>query len=114
MEAPPVADPRSDTTLDCQFDMGGEELYAVKWYKDDQEFFRYAPGHNPDTTTFPVEGVRLASTLTDCGLDHCRVTLHQPSREHGAGAYRCEVSSEAPAFRLASQTRKIVIAGEPF
>nr|CAH7769113.1 unnamed protein product [Callosobruchus chinensis] len=41
MEAPPVADPRSDTTLDCQFDMGGEELYAVKWYKDDQEFFRY-------------------------------------------------------------------------
>nr|CAI5855186.1 unnamed protein product [Callosobruchus analis] len=43
MDAPSVADPRTDTTLDCQFDMGGEELYAVKWYKDDQEFFRICP-----------------------------------------------------------------------
>ncbi|CAH1969909.1 unnamed protein product [Acanthoscelides obtectus] len=40
MDVPAVADPRGDATLECQFDMGGEELYAVKWYKDDQEFFR--------------------------------------------------------------------------
>nr|CAI5855188.1 unnamed protein product [Callosobruchus analis] len=46
MDAPSVADPRTDTTLDCQFDMGGEELYAVKWYKDDQEFFRYVHSHS--------------------------------------------------------------------
>jgi hypothetical protein len=40
MNAPHVADLREEMKLDCQFDMGDEELYAVKWYKDDQEFFR--------------------------------------------------------------------------
>lgn len=40
MSAPLIADPRDDMNLDCHFDMGSEELYAVKWYKDDHEFFR--------------------------------------------------------------------------
>lgn len=40
MTAPVVADLREIMELDCHFDMGNEELYAVKWYKDDQEFFR--------------------------------------------------------------------------
>ncbi|CAG9819995.1 unnamed protein product [Phaedon cochleariae] len=39
MNAPIVADPRDLMDLDCNFDMGTEDLYAVKWYKDDQEFF---------------------------------------------------------------------------
>lgn len=40
MTIPLVADFREELELDCHFDMEGEELYAVKWYKDDQEFFR--------------------------------------------------------------------------
>lgn len=40
MTAPLVQDLREDMDLNCQFDMGAEELYAVKWYKDDDEFFR--------------------------------------------------------------------------
>ncbi|GJQ73292.1 hypothetical protein Trydic_g13664 [Trypoxylus dichotomus] len=40
MTTPVIADPREDMNLDCHFDMGKEELYAVKWYKDDHEFFR--------------------------------------------------------------------------
>ena len=31
-------------TLQCIFDMEGEELYSVKWYKAGHEFFRYIPG----------------------------------------------------------------------
>ena len=41
MSVPKIIDYREDMDLDCQFDMGNEELYAVKWYKDDQEFYRY-------------------------------------------------------------------------
>lgn len=40
MSAPVVIDYKEDMNLDCQFDMGSEELYAVKWYKDENEFFR--------------------------------------------------------------------------
>lgn len=40
MSTPLVADTREDIALTCSFDMEGEELFAVKWYKDDHEFFR--------------------------------------------------------------------------
>lgn len=42
MSAPVVADTDHNVELNCHFDMENEELYAVKWYKDEQEFFRYA------------------------------------------------------------------------
>ena len=29
-----------DILLQCIFDLEGEKLYSVKWYKDEQEFFR--------------------------------------------------------------------------
>lgn len=29
--------------LECHFDMNGEQLYSVKWYKDGYEFYRYVP-----------------------------------------------------------------------
>lgn len=47
MSAPLVADVRGDIDLDCRFDMGAEELYAVKWYKDDREFFRFVYNQFP-------------------------------------------------------------------
>lgn len=31
-------------SLHCLYDMEGEELYSVKWYKNGHEFFRYIPG----------------------------------------------------------------------
>lgn len=42
MYTPVVADVREDMQLECGFDMGNEDLYSVKWYKDDHEFFRWA------------------------------------------------------------------------
>nr|XP_023018457.1 uncharacterized protein LOC111507391 [Leptinotarsa decemlineata] len=110
MNAPLVADLREDMDLDCHFDMGTEELYAVKWYKDDHEFFRYMPRRKPNTMLFPVAGVHLASAGTDCSQTRCKIKLQNLSRAHSGGAYRCEISSEAPAFRLASETHNVTVA----
>lgn len=41
MKVPVVADVREDMEIECHFDMGVEELYAIKWYKDEKEFFRW-------------------------------------------------------------------------
>ncbi|KAL3283077.1 hypothetical protein HHI36_006234 [Cryptolaemus montrouzieri] len=112
MTAPVIQDPREDMEFYCEFDMGGEELYAVKWYKDDYEFFRYIPGRDPSLVEFHVMGVHVDSTRTHCAQTFCTLFLNNLSRTFSSGAYRCEVSSEAPAFRLASQTHNVTIAGK--
>ena len=47
-------------TLQCIFDMEGEELYSVKWYKAGHEFFRYIPGDRDQRiTTFNLPGITV-------------------------------------------------------
>ncbi|XP_074037583.1 uncharacterized protein [Leptinotarsa decemlineata] len=113
MNAPPVADLRDGMELDCHFDMGTEDLYAVKWYKDDHEFFRYMPHRRPNTMLFPVAGIHLEPSGTDCRQNRCKIRLENLSRAYSGGAYRCEISSEAPAFRLASETHNVIVAALP-
>jgi len=56
----PVAVSPGDTvTLQCSYDLEGDELYTVKWYKGRQEFFRYVPKELPHTRVFPLPGVNV-------------------------------------------------------
>ena len=32
-----------DVSLFCNYQMMGDTLYSIKWYRDDKEFFRYIP-----------------------------------------------------------------------
>lgn len=43
--------------LECDYDLESETLYAVKWYRDNQEFYRY----NADgkSMTFQQPGIRV-------------------------------------------------------
>lgn len=68
------------------------------------------PHQQPHNKDFPVSGVHLASDGTNCGGSHCRIQLTKLTRHHSDGAYRCEVSSEAPTFRLAAETHNITVA----
>lgn len=36
-----------------------ETLYSVKWYKDNEEFYRYVPRSNPPQQSYRVEGIRV-------------------------------------------------------
>lgn len=74
-------------------------------------YYRYKPDPIPDTMTFPVAGVHLVPHSTNCGQNHCSVRLKGLTRDHSGGAYRCEISSEAPTFRLASETHNVTVAG---
>lgn len=40
LNIPQVADPRDNLVISCKYDMNGQKLYSVKWYKDEQEFYR--------------------------------------------------------------------------
>lgn len=36
-----------------------ENLYAVKWYKDGREFFRFLAHERPNKMLFPMDGIHL-------------------------------------------------------
>jgi len=45
--------------LECLYDLDGEALYSVKWYKDGNEFYRYVPRDMPPAQTFLLPGVNV-------------------------------------------------------
>ncbi|XP_073979184.1 cell adhesion molecule 2-like isoform X2 [Rhodnius prolixus] len=85
------------TILECRFDLQGETLYSVKWYKDGHEFYRFVPRDTPPAQLFPLPGVHVK-------LEHSnesQVTLESLELS-SSGRYRCEVSAEAPSFQTVS------------
>lgn len=49
----------ADAQLDCRYDLGGDALYSVKWYKDGNEFYRYVPRDMPPAQVFKLPGVHV-------------------------------------------------------
>jgi hypothetical protein len=59
MTVPLAVSPGDTVTLHCSYDLEGDPLYTVKWYKGRQEFFRYVPKELPHTRVFPLPGVNV-------------------------------------------------------
>lgn len=94
--------------LECGYDLEGDELYSVKWYKDNVEFYRYLPGDTPSAQMYSLKGVFL--------------DLHQSNETHAylctsdfdtEGDYRCEVSTEVPSFNTIKANKELRIYVTP-
>ena len=69
----------------------------------------------PSIMKFPVVGVNLQLSTLDrnynCNHEICTIVLERLSIKSG-GAYRCEISGDAPEFKLISETANMTIGGE--
>ena len=45
--------------LTCNYDLEDAQLYAIKWYIEDGEFYRYVPKKDPPHDTFPVRNIKI-------------------------------------------------------
>ncbi|KYB28501.1 hypothetical protein TcasGA2_TC031360 [Tribolium castaneum] len=90
---PPAVKIMDTVTLQCRYDLQGEPLYTVKWYKGGQEFFRYIPKELPSTQVFPLPGINV--DLSKSSPNEVVLRNVQPEV---TGRYKCEVSSDAPNF----------------
>ncbi|XP_052899201.1 uncharacterized protein LOC128305671 [Anopheles moucheti] len=94
--------------LECLYDMEGEALYSVKWYKDGWEFYRYVPRDDPPQQTFPVEGI----TVNVHNSTNSHVMLESINLSSG-GKYRCEASAEAPSFQTVADNGEMMVVVPP-
>uniref|UniRef100_A0A182MRR3 Ig-like domain-containing protein n=1 Tax=Anopheles culicifacies TaxID=139723 RepID=A0A182MRR3_9DIPT len=70
-----------------------EKLYSIKWYKDNEEFYRYVPSASQPIKSYKIEGIRVDPNHSDGTKVFLRgLTLKS------SGVYRCEISAEAPSF----------------
>ncbi|XP_046386602.1 uncharacterized protein LOC124156237 [Ischnura elegans] len=94
--------------LECVYELEGDRLYSVKWYKDNEEFYRYVPKANPPQHSYKVEGIRVDHHLSDSVQIFLRsVTLKS------SGIYKCEVSAEAPSFASVSGEGRMEVVFPP-
>ncbi|EZA55872.1 hypothetical protein X777_04091 [Ooceraea biroi] len=98
----------NDIPLDCNFNLDGETLYSVKWYKDGNEFYRYLPNEKPPVQTFNHPGV----TVIIHDSTEKRVVLRSVNLM-SSGRYRCEVSAEAPSFQTVSDHSDMLVIALP-
>ncbi|XP_046674543.1 uncharacterized protein LOC124363338 [Homalodisca vitripennis] len=98
----------STATLVCHYDLEGDPLYTVKWYKGREEFFRYVPKEHPHTRVFALPGVFV--DVSESGPD--RVTLRDVQKQL-AGRYRCEVSTDAPDFHTQVVSAQVQVVELP-
>lgn len=94
--------------LECHYDLEGETLYSVKWYKDGNEFYRYVPRNMPPSQIFTLPGVTVDlhnSTQNAVVLSSLQLS--------STGLYRCEVSGEAPYFETVTDSAYMTVVALP-
>eukprot|EP00096_Caligus_rogercresseyi_P005165 TRINITY_DN2013_c0_g1_i1.p1 TRINITY_DN2013_c0_g1~~TRINITY_DN2013_c0_g1_i1.p1 ORF type:complete len:308 (-),score=55.05 TRINITY_DN2013_c0_g1_i1:316-1239(-) len=97
-----------DATLVCDYDLEGQALYSVKWYKNGLEIFRYLPSNPVPVTTYARPGVKVDVSRSD----DTRITLRNLNMK-STGRYRCEVSTEAPTFATVSGYGDMIVVVTP-
>ena len=77
LSVPEAVERGSSLLLACDFDLEGETLYSVRWYKNHEEFYRFLPSDVPtpathsrlpgasvDVRLFPLHFVFVCATPT--------------------------------------------------
>ncbi|XP_049818842.1 uncharacterized protein LOC109596567 isoform X2 [Aethina tumida] len=100
--------PGETAMLQCDYDLGNDTLYAVKWYKEHEEFYRFVPKARPQANWYKVEGVHVDMSKSDSR----KVVLH-PVSWKTSGLFRCEVSAEAPSFASAQSEARMEVVSLP-
>ncbi|CAG4975737.1 unnamed protein product [Colias eurytheme] len=110
LEVPQYGDPRRDAYLACHYvkERGDPDLHSVKWYRDNNEIFRFTPGQQPSTRTFNTTAGGV--TRGTCDENKCSISVPVPKRYNTRISFTCEVSTEGPRFAVVNQTKYLTVA----
>ncbi|KAF7487755.1 hypothetical protein SSS_08394 [Sarcoptes scabiei] len=111
LNVPPYVRKGSDLELSCLFDLGNATLYSLKWFyrahewdREEQEFFRYTPRHQPYKQVFPLEGIHVDLSKSSGSIVYIRRANNKTS-----GSYKCEISVEETFQTVAAEKLMTVL-----
>ncbi|XP_035217361.1 endothelial cell-selective adhesion molecule-like isoform X2 [Stegodyphus dumicola] len=102
LRVPTTAILGDSVTLICIYDLGTEDLYVVKWYKDDLEFYRYEPKDDNQSVYFPQPGIDI-----DLARSGSNTVFLRSVELDSAGAYKCQVSTDAPSYSCVQAVKQM-------
>ncbi|XP_022247933.1 uncharacterized protein LOC106464496 isoform X2 [Limulus polyphemus] len=102
VQVPTAVNSDDPVWLNCTYDLESDELYSVKWYKNNVEFYRYLPSDDPPAQKYKLLGVYV--DLLQSNLGHVFLSRSDLNTD---GTYRCEVSAEAPSFQTERAEREL-------
>ncbi|KAL0810232.1 hypothetical protein ABMA28_011014 [Loxostege sticticalis] len=95
--------------LRCSYDLEGAALYSIRWYRAENEFYRFVPRELPPTMVFPLPGASVDLVQSD---QH-QVRIVNMNRRL-SGDYQCEVSADAPLFHTDIRSAPLTVVDPPF
>lgn len=59
IKVPTTVENGKNAILACEFELGYDTLYSLKWYKGKHEFYRYTPKEIPTVKLFFINGIQV-------------------------------------------------------
>lgn len=94
--------------LYCNYELGGDPLYSVKWYRGHLEFYRYSPSENPPGKIFQFPDIKVDLTASN----DTQVTLRNVGFKL-SGNFSCEVTADAPSFHTSFASNALTVVELP-
>ncbi|XP_077564020.1 uncharacterized protein LOC144179514 [Haemaphysalis longicornis] len=104
LDVPSVARRGEPIWLNCSYDLERDQLYSVKWYKNNVEIYRYLPSETPRVKVYNMPGIHIdvsRSNISDLYLNDTDL--------YSEGKYRCEVSAESPSFQTERAQKELIV-----
>lgn len=107
VHVPRYVDRNGTATVECKYDLEDDLLYAVKWYKDSREFFRYVQNEKPNKKVFFARDFNV-----DVHKSNKHIVFIKSIESSASGRYDCEVTTDAPFFRTAANHSMMTVIGK--
>ncbi|XP_054266904.1 uncharacterized protein LOC128989072 [Macrosteles quadrilineatus] len=106
---PPVVERGNSVELLCRYDLQGDPLYTIKFYRGTYEFYRYTPNDHPPIKTFLFKGLDVDLSSSQ-GRPSSVVV--QNVGYNLAGNVSCEVSTDT-SFSTMMSTKYLTVVELP-
>lgn len=104
---PKVVQRRNNSRLRCSYDLEGQDLYTVKWYRGSYEFYRYTPSEVPRTKVFLVGGITV-----DVNNSNSTQVVLRDIEFNLSGNFTCEVTTDK-TFSTGIDTQTMLVVQLP-